>query len=410
MFKMIMLPLMAVAGATALPMPASAQEDTLAKARAAGTIVMGVRESSAPLSYLLGSSKYTGYHVELCEAVLARLLPQVKISYQVVTSQNRMPLVQNGSVDIECGSTSNTAARKQQVAFALTTYITEARFAVKASSGIERAEQLQGKTVATTTGTTLVQRLRKLEKKGLNFNLVYGKDHADSFLLLASGRADAFAMDDNTLAGNIANAASPKDFKIVGEPLGVEPIAIMLRRGDDKFKQAVDGEIRKAMASGELERLYNKWFVQSIPPAGTAIGLPFRSEQSLPSASWTHVRQIPIGLDECSLGRCVLRIAHWILQLRINDAAHTSGHVGKQLGVQRVAVPGASTDGGWQCLFELGGGQHLQAGRQVGRSCWADTGLALGPVVAHGHRLAGGVESQVAGHVQLHIALALEHE
>lgn len=275
MFKMIMLPLIAAAGLAALNGTAMAQEDTLAKARAAGTIVMGVRESSAPLSYLLGPSKYTGYHVELCEAVLARLLPQVKISYQVVTSQNRMPLVQNGSVDIECGSTSNTAARKQQVAFALTTYITEARFAVKASSGIERAEQLQGKTVATTTGTTLVQRLRKLEKKGLSFNLVYGKDHADSFLLLSSGRADAFAMDDNTLAGNIANAASPKDFRIVGEPLGVEPIAIMLRRGDDKFKQAVDGEIRKAMASGELERLYNKWFVQPIPPAGTAIGLPF---------------------------------------------------------------------------------------------------------------------------------------
>ncbi len=249
--------------------------DTLAKARASNLITMGVRESSAPLSYLLGDSKYVGYHVALCERILSSLLPNVRIQYQPVTSQNRIPLVQNGTVDIECGSTSNTAARKQQVAFALTTYITEARFAVKTVSGIDRAEQLRGKTIVTTTGTTLVQRLRKLERQGLTFNLLYGKDHSDSFLALESGRADAFAMDDNTLAGNIANSKTPKEYRIVGDPLGVEPIAIMLRKDDPAFKAAVDGEIRKLMANGELERLYDKWFMQPIAPTGAVIGIPF---------------------------------------------------------------------------------------------------------------------------------------
>ena len=272
LIRRFMLPALLAAACT----PGFAQlNDTLAKAASSGVVTMGVREASAPLSYLLGNSKYAGYHVELCERILGQLLPNVRIQYQPVTSQNRIPLVQNGTVDIECGSTSNTAARKQQVAFALTTYITEARFAVKAASGIEKAEQLRGKTIVTTTGTTLVQRLRKLERQGLAFNVVYGKDHADSFLLLESGRADAFAMDDNTLAGNIASAKNPKDFRIVGDPLGVEPIAIMLRKDDPRFKAAVDGEIRKLMASGEFEKLYNKWFMQPIPPTGAVIGIPF---------------------------------------------------------------------------------------------------------------------------------------
>jgi len=267
--------LIALAAAAAC-LPALAQlNDTLAKARTGGTVVMGVRESSAPLSYQLGGNRYAGYHVELCEKVLATLLPGIKVDYHVVTSQNRIPLLQNGTIDIECGSTTNNNTRKQQVAFALTTYVTEARLAVKTASGIEKAEQLKGKTVVTTTGTTLVQRLRRLERQGVTMNLVYGKDHADSFLLLESGRAEAFAMDDNTLAGNIATARNPKDFRIVGEPLGVEPIAIMLRKEDPKFKAAVDGVITKMMANGELEKLYAKWFMQPIPPANAVIGIPF---------------------------------------------------------------------------------------------------------------------------------------
>ncbi len=255
---------------------ASAQDNngTLAKAKAAGTITMGVREASPPLSYSLGST-YVGYHVELCEQMLSKLLPGVAIRQMAVTSQNRLPLLQNGTVDIECGSTTNNAARQQQAAFANTTYITEARFAVRAASGITSVEQLKGQTIVTTTGTTLVQRLRKLEQdKSLGITVVLAKDHAESFLLLESGRADAFAMDDNTLAGNIANARNPADFRIVGKPLGVEPIAIMIRKDDRDFKSAVDGYLAVAMASGALEKLYAKWFMTPIPPKGAVINIP----------------------------------------------------------------------------------------------------------------------------------------
>lgn len=255
---------------------ASAQDSggTLAKARAAGTIVIGVREASPPLSYSVGDG-YVGYHVELCEQMLGKLLPGVAIRQMVVTSQNRVPLLQNGTIDLECGSTTNNAARQQQAAFANTTYITEARFAVRASSGIHSVDQLKGKTIVTTTGTTLVQRLRKLEQiKGFDLNIVLAKDHAESFLLLETGRADDFAMDDNTLAGNIANARNPGEFKIVGKPLGIEPIAIMLRKDDAAFKGAVDSYLAGVMASGALEKLYAKWFMVPIPPRNAVINIP----------------------------------------------------------------------------------------------------------------------------------------
>jgi glutamate/aspartate transport system substrate-binding protein len=249
--------------------------DTLAKIKSSGKVVLGTRDSSAPLAYTLGDGKYVGYHVELCERILKAIAPQAKIEYVPVTSQNRIPLVQNGTIDIECGSTTNNVARQKDVAFALTTYMTEVRTAVKANSGITSIAQLNGKNVATTTGTTSVQHLRKNERaRGIEFKEVLGKDHADSFLLLESGRADAFVMDDNILAGLIASAKNPKDFKIVGEVLSVEPIAIMLRKDDPKFKKAVDDEIRKEMKSGDLAKLYDKWFMNPIPPKNVSVNLP----------------------------------------------------------------------------------------------------------------------------------------
>src|SRR6478752_3056460 len=249
--------------------------DTLAKAKAAGKVVMGVRESSAPLSYTLGNNQFTGYHVELCQRILKAVLPGVPVEYVPVTSANRIPLVQNGTVDIECGSTTNNATRQKDVAFALTTYVTEVRTAVKTSSKIKSVADLNGKNVATTTGTTSVALLRKNKRaQGINFNEVYGKDHADSFLLLESGRADAFVMDDNILAGLIAASKSPKDYAIVGETLNVEPIAIMIRKDDPKFKKAVDDYIRAAMKDGELNILYTKWFMKPIPPKDTSVNLP----------------------------------------------------------------------------------------------------------------------------------------
>ncbi|MES2938826.1 MAG: amino acid ABC transporter substrate-binding protein [Pseudomonadota bacterium] len=249
--------------------------DTLAKAKAAGKVVMGVRESSAPLSFTLGNNQYTGYHVELCQRILKAALPGVSVEYVPVTSANRIPLVQNGTVDIECGSTTNNATRQKDVSFALTTYVTEVRTAVKTTSGIKSIADLKGKTVATTTGTTSVALLRKHKRgAGVTFTEVYGKDHADSFLLLESGRADAFVMDDNILAGLIASSKSPKDFVITGETLNVEPIAIMMRKDDAAFKKAVDDYIRGAMKAGELNLLYTKWFMQPIPPKNTSVNLP----------------------------------------------------------------------------------------------------------------------------------------
>ncbi len=181
--------------------------DTLAKIKGSGKVVMGVRDSSVGTSYALGDNKYAGYHVELCERILKAVVPTAKVEYTVVTSANRIPLVQNGTVDIECGTTTNNTARKEQVSFALTTLVTEVRMAVRANSGITSITQLNGKNVATTTGTTSVQTLRKNEKaNGIDFKEIYGKDHSDSFLLLEAGRADAFVMDDNILAGNIANS------------------------------------------------------------------------------------------------------------------------------------------------------------------------------------------------------------
>ncbi len=257
----------------------AAQANTLEKIKSSGAVTMGVRESSGALSYTVGDGKYAGYHVEICQRVLGDIQKQLKlkslnINYQAVTSQNRLPLVANGTVDIECGSTTNNATRQKDVAFAVTTYVEEVRIAVKANSGITSLNQLNGKKVATTTGTTSVQLLRKHERAtGVNFDEVFGKDHADSFLLLESGRADAFVMDGSILAGNIANSKNPGDYKIVGEVIAVEPIAIMIRKDDPDFKKSVDDSIKKMMKDGTLAKLWDKWFLQPIPPKGNKVGL-----------------------------------------------------------------------------------------------------------------------------------------
>jgi len=259
-----------------ISMAAYAQvSNTDAKIKSSNVITVGVRESSAPLSYAIGSSEYAGYHVELCAKVLKRLYPNVKITYMTVTPQNRIPLLQNGTIDIECGSTSNTTSRKEQVDFAVTTYVTEARYAVKKSSGINTTDDVIKKKIVTTVGTTPVQHLRRLEQaKGVKLDVVYAKDHSEAFLLVESDRADAFAMDDNILAGNIAASKTPNAYKIVGDPLSVEAIGIMLRKDDPIFKAGVDSQVKSMMKSGELKTLYEKWFLAPIPPKNSVIGIP----------------------------------------------------------------------------------------------------------------------------------------
>ncbi|KQW65611.1 MULTISPECIES: amino acid ABC transporter substrate-binding protein [unclassified Methylibium] len=264
---------------TALAATGLAQaEDTLKKVKDSGAITLGVRESSGVLSYTLGGAKYVGYHVAICEKAVEDIEKavgrKVKVSYQPVTSQNRIPLVQNGTVDLECGSTTNNATRQKDVAFANTTFVEEVRMAVKSSSGIKSIADLQGKTVATTTGTTSVQTLRKNKRaENMEFKEVFGKDHSDSFLLVDSGRADVFVMDGSLLAGLIARSKNPADFKIVGEVLSVEPIAIMMRKDDEALLKLVNATIASMVKSGEINALYDKWFMQPTPPTGAKVGL-----------------------------------------------------------------------------------------------------------------------------------------
>jgi glutamate/aspartate transport system substrate-binding protein len=264
---------------------AAADEGTLKKIRDNGAITLGVRESSIPLSYLDASQQPIGYHIDICnrivDAIRAQLkLPALKVLHQSVTSQNRIPLVTNGTVDLECGSTTNNEARARQVAFAPTTFVTHVRMAVKKSSGITSLTQLDGKPIATTTGTTSVALMRANEKsRSVEFKEVYGKDHADSFLMLETDRAVAFVMDDNLLAGLIATSKAPENYAIVGETLSIEPIAIMLRRDDPEFKKLVDGVVGGLMKSGEIERLYSRWFMSPIPPRN--VNLKFAMSDTL---------------------------------------------------------------------------------------------------------------------------------
>lgn len=273
--------LLAVAVAALAAGSAMAQaNDTLAKVKSSGSITLGVRESSGALAYTLGDGKYVGFHTEMAENIVKDIqkslgLAKVDVKHQPVTSQNRIPLVVNGTVDLECGSTTNDLNRQKDVDFANTTYMEQVRIAVKANSGINDIKDLNGKTVATTTGTTSVQLLRQNKRaEGIDFKNVMGKDHADSFLLLETGRADAFVMDGSILAGNISKSKNPSDFKLVGEPLSTEPIACMLRKNDPKFLKAVNDSIARQVKDGSLEKLYDKWFMQPIPPANQKVGLP----------------------------------------------------------------------------------------------------------------------------------------
>ena len=270
---------LALAGMLTATVAAQAQQapaGTMEKIQSAGKIVLGVRESSAPMAYTIGAErKYAGYHVELCEKVMARIAPKVKLEYMALTAQNTMPLVENGTVDMGCGPTTNNLTRQKQVSFAVTTYVSQVRMAVRADSGITSFKQLDNKNIAASAGTTAVQLLRKYGKdNNVNLPTALGKDHYESFLMLESGRADAFVLDDNLLAGVIASSKNPDGYKIVGEVLGSEPIALLFRKDDPTFKKAVDGALTELMKSGEVAKVYDKWFMQPIPPANKPLNLP----------------------------------------------------------------------------------------------------------------------------------------
>ena len=269
-------------GAAALCAPASAQ--TLQKIADANKITVSYRESSVPFSYLIGSTKAVGFSLELTEAIVDDVRKKVKkpnlqVVYMPVTSQNRIPLLVNGTYDLECGSTTNNTTRAKDVTFAINHFYTGTRLLTKKTSGVQNYADLAKKVVATTSGTTNAQVLRKYNTdKNLEMQVMLGKDHDDSLLLVESDRALAFAMDDILLFGLMANSKNPASLQVVGDALQVEPYACMVRKDDPEFKKLVDVTITRLIKTGEFTRLYTKWFQSPIPPKGVNLNLPM-SEQ-----------------------------------------------------------------------------------------------------------------------------------
>ena len=270
--------------ALALPGLVCAQTSTLDKIKKGGTMTLAYRESSIPFSYLDDKAQPTGFGYEICEKIADRVKAatgrsDMKKQYQAVTSANRIPLLVNGTIDIECGSTTNNSERGKQVAFAVNYFYTGTRFLVKTGTNVNKLADLAGKTVVSTTGTTNFQILRRLnEEQKLGIDLLGAKDHAESALMVQTGRAVAFGMDDILLYGLRASAQDSSSLAVVGEPIQVEPYAIMLRRDDPSFKKLVDDTLAAMMKSGEFEALYKKWFQSPIPPKGINLNAPVSKE------------------------------------------------------------------------------------------------------------------------------------
>jgi len=269
--------------AAAFALTAQAQEltGTLKKIKDTGAITIGYRESSIPFSYLDDKQQPIGYAMDLCmkvvDAVKAELkMPNLKVNLQPVTSGNRIPQLQAGNIDMECGSTTNSVDRQKQVSFGPTYFVINVTAAVKKNSGIKTLADLNGKTISTTSGTTSVPLLKKYDKTAnVEIKEIYGKDHAESFLLLGQDRVSAFVMDDILLAGQIANSDKPGDYMILtGESLRTEPYSMMLRKDDPQFKALVDKTVGGVMKSGEIDKIYAKWFTSPIPPKGINMNFP----------------------------------------------------------------------------------------------------------------------------------------
>ncbi len=259
---------------------AALQAQTLDKIRKEGAITLGHREASIPFSYLDDKQNPIGYSMDICqkiaEAVKAELkLPNLVIKMTPVTSATRIPLMANGTIDLECGSTTNNAERQKQVAYAPTTFITANRFVSKKASGVSNLDSLKGKTVVSTSGTTNIKQVTELNAaRNLGMNILPAKDHAEAFLMVETGRATAFVMDDILLYSLVASAKTPADYVVSVEGLSVEPYGIMLRKDDPTFKAVADKTVSGLMKSGEIEKIYAKWFQSPVPPKGINLNLP----------------------------------------------------------------------------------------------------------------------------------------
>lgn len=273
--------------AAILSTPAMADEltGTLKKIKETGTITLGHRDSSIPFSYFGDNSRQPiGYshdlQLKVVEAIKQELgLPELKVRYNLVTSQTRIPLVQNGTVDLECGSTTNNIERQQQVAFSVGIFEVGTRLLTKKTSGIQDFADLKGKNVVTTAGTTSERLIKAMNaEQQMGMNVISAKDHGESFLMLESNRAVAFMMDDALLAGEMAKAKKPDDWQVVGTPQSFEIYGCMLRKGDEPFKQLVDKAVSATFASGEINQIYAKWFEQPVPPKGLNLNFPMSEE------------------------------------------------------------------------------------------------------------------------------------
>jgi glutamate/aspartate transport system substrate-binding protein len=273
-------------GASLITSAVHAQEltGTLKKIKDTGTITLGVRDSSIPFSYLDDKQSYQGYSIDLCMKIVTAVqkqlgLTSLNVKMNPVTSATRIPLMANGTVDLECGSTTNNLERQKQVAFAPTTFVTANRLLAKKASNINTLDDMKGKSLVSTSGTSNLKQVTALNgERNLGMNIMAAKDHAEAFLMVETGRAVAFAMDDILLASLAASSKSPNDYAITKEALSVEPYGIMLRREDPQFKMAVDTAIENVMKSGEINKIYAKWFMSPIPPKNINLNVPMSDQ------------------------------------------------------------------------------------------------------------------------------------
>jgi glutamate/aspartate transport system substrate-binding protein len=272
----------AIAAASLFTAPVQAQEltGTLKKIKDTGVIKVGHRDASVPFSYLDDQQKPIGYGVDICMKIVDKVkaelkMPNLKVEFVPVTSQTRIPILMGGNIDLECGSTTNSVERQKQVDFAPTYFVTGTKIIVKKSSGIKGYDDLKGKTVVFTQGTTNERAMKAYnDEKKLGINFIPSKDHAESFLAVQTDRAAAFPMDDILLYGLKAGAKNPDDFVVIGEFLSDDPYAIMMRRDDPAFKKLVDDAVTAIYKSGEINKIYTKWFESKIPPKGINLGFP----------------------------------------------------------------------------------------------------------------------------------------
>src|SRR4051812_17233079 len=276
----VLLAAIAIAGAPLFATPASAQEGTLKKIKDSGSITIGHRDASIPFSYYDDKQQPVGYAMDLClriaDAVKSELkLPKLDIKYQLVTSANRIPLMANGTIDLECGSTTNNIARQEQVWFTITHFVTANRWVAKKSANLETLKDLKGKTIVSTAGTTNIKQITEINsQQNLGMNIISANGHPEAFQMVETGRAVAFVMDDILLYSLAAQSRNPKDYVISPQALSVEPYGIMLRKDDAAFKKVVDAAMTQIYKSGQINSIYAKWFQKPIPPKGINLNLP----------------------------------------------------------------------------------------------------------------------------------------